>query len=100
MPNRNYVKGRNAEYKTKKILERQGLKVFRMAGSKSLWDLIGFLPATKQAPEKVFFFQVKYNCRPSKAEMKAMRQFPALYKRLWVWEKGKKEPSANSQTIE
>jgi len=40
MPNRNYISGRNFEYKVKKYLEENGYLVFRSAGSHSIADLI------------------------------------------------------------
>lgn len=38
--NKNYIRGRNFEYKCKKLLESQGYLVFRSAGSKGVADLI------------------------------------------------------------
>lgn len=42
----NYTKGRSFEYRVKKHLETYGWTVFRMAGSKTKADLIGFPPRT------------------------------------------------------
>ena len=39
--NSNYVRGRNFEYYAKKVLEKKGYKVIRVAGSKPI-DLIAF----------------------------------------------------------
>ena len=40
MSNKNYVRGRNFEYKIKKKYEKKGYIVFRTAGSHSVADLI------------------------------------------------------------
>ena len=37
----NYIRGRNFEYRVKKLLEKKGYIVFRTAGSHGLFDLIG-----------------------------------------------------------
>jgi len=44
MSNKNYVKGRAFEYKTKKEYEKKGYLVFRTAGSHSVADLIAVPP--------------------------------------------------------
>jgi Holliday junction resolvase len=49
MPNKNYIKGRNFEYRIKKMYEKDGYLVFRTAGSHSPADLIAFpFPGTKK----------------------------------------------------
>ncbi|MEM4323916.1 MAG: restriction endonuclease [Candidatus Nitrosocaldaceae archaeon] len=56
MPNANYLKGRNFEYKVKKYLEQQGYVVLRTAGSHGIYDLI----AIKFEPEpSIIFIQCK-----------------------------------------
>lgn len=40
MPNKNYINGRNFEYKVKKIWEDQGYYVIRSAGSHGIADLV------------------------------------------------------------
>lgn len=44
--NKNYRSGRAREYKIKRYLESQGMKVTRAAGSHSEFDLIAFDPST------------------------------------------------------
>lgn len=55
MPNRNYIKGRAAEYKVKKHMENKGYIVFRTPGSKSPVDLLCFRPYANSR----LFIQVK-----------------------------------------
>jgi Archaeal holliday junction resolvase (hjc). len=38
--NKNYIKGRNKEYRIKRKLEKEGYYVIRSAGSHSYFDLI------------------------------------------------------------
>ena len=40
----NYVAGRNAEYRTMRVLEAAGYRCLRTAGSHGPWDVIGFGP--------------------------------------------------------
>jgi hypothetical protein len=42
MPNRNYVNGRNYEYKCMRTLEAEGYATIRTAGSHGFADVIGF----------------------------------------------------------
>lgn len=60
----NYAKGRNFEYKVKRMLEKQGWTVFRFAGSKPL-DLIGFRHG------KIILIECKLNGLDSEAVEKA-----------------------------
>ena len=53
IPNKNYAKGRRAEYKAKAELEKLGYKVFRSAGSHTKADLISF------KGDEVRFIQIK-----------------------------------------
>jgi hypothetical protein len=56
MPNKNYIKGRNKEYKIKYKLESIGCKIaLRSAGSHSPIDVIGINPDTRH----IFFIQSK-----------------------------------------
>ena len=45
MPNQNYIRGRQAEYYFKNVLEKQGYTVTRAAASKGTFDLVGLGPA-------------------------------------------------------
>jgi Holliday junction resolvase len=47
MPNRNYITGRNFEYRVKAYLESLGYFVMRSCGSKGVYDLIAVPPANK-----------------------------------------------------
>lgn len=53
MPNKRYISGRAFEYRAKNELKKHGWTVFRMAGSKSAFDLI----AVKD--QEVIFVQCK-----------------------------------------
>ena len=68
MPNKNYISGRNFEYRVKKYLESKGYLVFRTAGSHSIADLIVF-PRT---PGKPVLIQCKHTGIISKKEKLTM----------------------------
>jgi Holliday junction resolvase len=55
MVNKNYIKGRNYEYKIKKLYELAGFTVLRTAGSHGFADLIAVRMETKE----VIFIQCK-----------------------------------------
>ena len=59
MPNKNYVRGRNFEYKVKKAYEEAGYLVFRTAGSHSPADLIAFPPLGKITEWQPILIQCK-----------------------------------------
>jgi Archaeal holliday junction resolvase (hjc). len=67
--NKNYVKGRNKEYRIKRKLEEQGYYVIRSAGSHSLFDLIGI----HKEKREILLVQVK---------TKIDRKIEELYKNL------------------
>ena len=58
MTNKNYVSGRNFEYKVKKYLESKSYLVVRSAGSHSIADLIAFKEFTMAYP---MLIQCKYH---------------------------------------
>lgn len=58
MPNKNYISGRNFEYRVKKRFEKKGFYVFRSAGSKSKIDLIAI------SWNRVLLIQCKHNSSP------------------------------------
>jgi hypothetical protein len=47
MPNRNYISGRNFEYRTKRFFEKMDYFVMRAYGSKGIFDLVCFPPFVK-----------------------------------------------------
>jgi len=53
--NKNYIKGRNKEYRIKKKLEQEGYYVIRSAGSHSFFDLI----AIHKEKKEILLIQVK-----------------------------------------
>lgn len=55
MPNKNYVKGRNKEYRLKRKFEKEGFIVLRTAGSHGFADLI----LISEEEKKIVFVQVK-----------------------------------------
>jgi len=48
LPNKNYISGRNFEYRTKYFLEKRGWFVMRSHGSKGIFDLVAFPPFVKE----------------------------------------------------
>ena len=70
MPNKNYLKGRRAEYKAMQILRDQGCIVFRTAGSHGTADVIGIGPTGR-----IVFVSVKTGgARPSAKERDALSE--------------------------
>lgn len=68
MPNKNYISGRNFEYRVKKYLEKEGWFVVRTAGSHSPVDLVAF----SLAP---LFIQCKNYDYPTRNELETMFKF-------------------------
>lgn len=66
MPNKNYIRGRQFEYRVKKDLEDKGYIVVRSAGSKSPFDLVA-ISLKVQYPD-VMLVQCKYGAKISKKE--------------------------------
>ncbi len=91
MSNPHYVKGRRAEYRTIKHLEKDGFVCFRTAGSHGLFDVIAL------DDYDVYFIQVKIDCLPSSKEVEKITNspFPKLkncHREIWVWTTRVKEP--------
>lgn len=85
----NYVLGREREYRSKMYLEKAGYQAFRTAGSHGAFDIIGV------SPTGFVLVQCKLNCKPTPAEMEAIRLFPAppnCQKLLHLYTKGKYAP--------
>ncbi len=94
MPNRNYEKGRRAEYKTVKVLEEAGYECTRTPGSKGRFDVIAW------DDYSVIFIQVKIDCLPSSKEIKKLKlpPFPKMRnctREVWIWETGNPEPEVS-----
>jgi hypothetical protein len=70
MSNRNYANGRDREYQAMRYLEKWGYVCVRAAGSHGLWDVIG------RNRDRFVLAQVKYNCKPSAAELREMVDDP------------------------
>ncbi len=91
MANKNYNKGANFERWVKKYYQNSGYRFSeRTPGSKGLWDGIS-ISIDMGGLECNIYWQAKYNCRPTKAEMSAMRKFKIginACKRLWIKMKG------------
>ena len=64
MPNRNYVKGRNKEYKICNSLRDEGFIAFRSAGSHSPIDVVGIKPG------EIVFIQAKPDSMSDNAKKK------------------------------
>ncbi len=82
MVNKNYIAGRNFEYKVKKYYEKKGFTVLRMSGSHGFADLIAvknikiFL-TNGYSIKRIEFIQCK-NRKPTKKEIKELDKFKWL----------------------
>lgn len=89
------VKGRRTEWKSRRWLEAQGYEVVRAAGSKGVFDLIGF------GFDDVVLVQVKCNRWPGPMERLAMAGFqapPNVRREAHRWDDRAREPRI--QTVE
>lgn len=64
------AKGTRREHRSRQILEAEGYRVLRAAGSHGAWDLIGV------REDGVLFVQVKSRDWPGRVEMSTLRAFP------------------------
>ena len=71
MTNKNYVSGRQFEYRVKKYLEDKGYYVVRSAGSKGQIDLVA-VPTLIRPSADVLFIQCKHGAKISKKERDAL----------------------------
>lgn len=69
--NKNYIAGRNKEYKVKRDLEKQGYIVLRTAGSHGFADLI----AVDRMRRKILFIQ----CKPKNFREKEKLELEELW---------------------
>ena len=86
MSNRNYIKGRTAEYKTMRLLEKENYVCFRSAGSHSPIDVFAFLQKEKTELPIIRAIQckaMKYISKKDIAELK--RFFLPLIVRKEIW---------------
>jgi Holliday junction resolvase len=80
-PNKNYEKGRKAEYEAKKHLIMQGFVVTRAAGSKGPWDLIAV------GPNHIKLVSVLREGSDRPSRRRKLRKVPAppcVIKEMWV----------------
>lgn len=86
--NKNYIRGRNIEYKAKKELEAQGYTVIRASGSHGIFDLVAgnkdevVWIQCKRAITKLSKPDLKAYC----ASIDAVELPENNLKELWVWE--------------
>lgn len=88
MGNSKYTSGRNKEYQTKQVLEKEGYIVLRSAGSKGVFDIVAI------GDTVVRLIQVKSTIKDVKFndEIERLRSIntPACCtKELWVYYRGK-----------
>lgn len=85
----NYAKGANRERMVKKVLEATGMTCVRSSGSHGPVDLVAW------NKDKIYFLQIKYNCRITDAELNALEamQVPACGQvAVWEYTKGNRLP--------
>ena len=70
MPNKNYVKGRNKEYKICRQYRNKGFLAFRSAGSHSPIDVVCIHPETGQ----IALIQCKPNTMSENAKRKIIKE--------------------------
>ncbi|MGA2260820.1 MAG: hypothetical protein ABSH28_05220 [Acidobacteriota bacterium] len=82
IPLTNYTRGRGREYRTMDMLRKLGYYPIRAAGSHGLFDVVAI------GPEHVRLIQVKFNCKPTAEERRALESFATpenVVKELWVF---------------
>ena len=85
----NYAKGANKERMVKKVLEAAGMTCVRSSGSHGPVDLVAW------NKDRIYFLQIKYNCRITDAELNALEamQVPASGEvAVWEYVKGNTKP--------
>lgn len=85
----NYERGRNYEYRSMGVLASAGYETARAAGSHGCWDVAGF------SAGGICLVQVKFNCRPSLAEIEQFKLYPCppnTIKLIHEWRKGARAP--------
>lgn len=94
MPNKNYERGRYAEYKTMEYLRKAGFECLRTAGSHGPFDVVAW------DDYNIHFIQVKRDCQPTSKEIKKLKSmlFPKsrnITKEVWVWTTRESEPEVS-----
>jgi Holliday junction resolvase len=93
--NKNYIKGRNYEYKTIQLLKKQGYYCVRSAGSHKVIDIVAFLQGEGLEADIIKVIQVKSGNSPYKQDLAKLKKLFLPYtvsKELWLWKPRKKEP--------
>lgn len=83
------AKGSRNEYRSRRLLEAQGYRVTRAAGSMGEWDLVGI------GGERFMLVQVKTRDWPGKREREILGAFPCpgnCHKVIHRWRDGEREP--------
>lgn len=93
MSNRNYIKGRAAEYKTMRLLKKEGYYCFRAAGSHSPFDIIAFLKIEDTELPIIKAIQckaMKYIAKKDIEELKSFTLPLIICKEIWHYQLRKK----------
>ena len=75
MPNLAYQKGRNYEYRTMRLLEKEGYACFRTAGSHTQIDVLAFLQKEKLEYPVIRAIQCKAMKYISKKDIEELKSF-------------------------
>ncbi len=93
MPNRNYIRGRQREYRVMNMLEDLGYICVRAAGSKGMFDVVAI------GPKDIRLVQVKLNRNASPKEKAILKDFDAhpgnVVKEIWLFKDGCRLPLIN-----
>ena len=93
--NRNYIKGRNYEYRAMRILEKDGYYCLRSAGSHKAFDILALLQRDGLEVPLVRAIQIKSGKSPYKKDLRKLEDLNLPYcveKELWIFSPRKKEP--------
>lgn len=89
-PNKNYIRGRNNEYKAIRLLQKAGYDCIRSAGSHGTWDIIAY------NSNGIRFIQVKTNDCVTALDLESIQEFnnipPNSTKELWTFYNRKSSP--------
>lgn len=77
MPNKNYISGKNFEYKVRDYFVNKGYFVVRSAGSKGIADLVAF--NSRNAAEYPLLIQCKHHAINKKEIIKNAKTIQHLY---------------------
>lgn len=85
----NYERGRQYEYKSMRVLAAAGHEVSRTAGSHGPFDVLGI------SANGLILVQVKFNCRPTPAELEQFKLLPVppnCQKLIHIWKYRARDP--------